>query len=57
MDNDGDLDITATSPGTNTVAWWENHAIVGKNGPCCGDDGILDNFRSYTNECINGTVI
>ena len=57
LDNDGDYDVIGTSYANNTLAWWENYAVNGVNGPCCGDDGVLDNFYTSDSSCANGTII
>jgi alpha-tubulin suppressor-like RCC1 family protein len=58
LDNDGDLDLISSSSILGTdfdkINVFINNGIYGDNGPCCGDDGINDNFSNNTHQCISG---
>jgi flagellin-like protein len=53
IDGDGDLDFF-TGDYLNKVLRFINYGINGTLGPCCGDDGIYDNFSNSTHQCISG---
>ncbi|MBN1923975.1 MAG: VCBS repeat-containing protein [Nanoarchaeota archaeon] len=57
FDKDGDLEIMSASYTLATISIWDNNAITGVNGPCCGDDHSLDNFNSSASSCINGVLV
>jgi hypothetical protein len=53
LDGDGDFDIVSGDSGFDIYVW-ENTAINGTNGPCCGDDAT-DNFYNSSHICTPDT--